>query len=128
MARTRFVGRPHRRTALRTALLTHRRGGAVAADHRGEDLVGIARQGVAVVLHQANVGRASRSGLATVALRTLRSLGAHGAEFTPRAVGPTLADGALRALRSGRTDLVIGNFSSPTTDHPVTIWKNGKKK
>ncbi len=23
---------------------------------------------------------------------------------------------------SGRTDLVIGNFSSPTTDHPVTIW------
>ncbi len=25
---------------------------------------------------------------------------------------------------SGRLDLVVGNFSSPTTDHPVTIWKN----
>jgi hypothetical protein len=24
---------------------------------------------------------------------------------------------------TGRTDLVIGNFSSQTTDHPVTIWK-----
>lgn len=25
---------------------------------------------------------------------------------------------------TGRTDVVVGNFSSPTTDHPVTIWKN----
>jgi hypothetical protein len=25
---------------------------------------------------------------------------------------------------TGRPDLVIGNFASPTTDHPVTIWKN----
>lgn len=30
---------------------------------------------------------------------------------------------------SGRLDLVVGNFSSPTTDHPATIWKNlGPKK
>jgi len=30
---------------------------------------------------------------------------------------------------TGRTDLIVGNFGSPTTDHPVTIWKNlGKKK
>ena len=25
---------------------------------------------------------------------------------------------------TGRTDVVVGNFSSLTTDHPVTIWKN----
>lgn len=25
---------------------------------------------------------------------------------------------------TGRTDLVVGNFSSRMTDHPVTIWKN----
>ncbi len=29
---------------------------------------------------------------------------------------------------TGRDDLVVGNFSSPTTDHPVTIWKNAGKK
>jgi len=29
---------------------------------------------------------------------------------------------------SGRPDLIIGNFSSTTTDHPVTIWKNAGKK
>lgn len=32
--------------------------------------------------------------------------------------------------KPGLADLVIGNFSSPTSDHPVTIWKNkgtGKK-
>ena len=29
---------------------------------------------------------------------------------------------------TGRPDLVVGNFSSPTTDHPVTIWKNLGKK
>jgi hypothetical protein len=30
---------------------------------------------------------------------------------------------------TGRIDFVVGNFGSPTTDHPVTIWKNmGKKK
>lgn len=26
--------------------------------------------------------------------------------------------------RSGRSDVVVGNFSSIATDHPVTIWKN----
>jgi hypothetical protein len=25
---------------------------------------------------------------------------------------------------TGRLDIVAGNFSSRTTDHPVTIWKN----
>jgi hypothetical protein len=25
---------------------------------------------------------------------------------------------------TGRLDIVVGNFSSTTTDHPVTIWKN----
>jgi hypothetical protein len=25
---------------------------------------------------------------------------------------------------TGRADLVVGNFSAPGTDHPVTIWKN----
>jgi hypothetical protein len=25
---------------------------------------------------------------------------------------------------TGRPDIVVGNFSSPTSDHPVTIWKN----
>ena len=25
---------------------------------------------------------------------------------------------------SGRADIVVGNFSSTTTDHPVTIWRN----
>src|SRR5579883_229272 len=25
---------------------------------------------------------------------------------------------------SGRQDLIIGNFGAPTTNHPVTIWKN----
>ncbi len=35
---------------------------------------------------------------------------------------------AADLYRSGRNDLVIGNFSSPTTDHPVTIWKNHGKK
>jgi hypothetical protein len=29
---------------------------------------------------------------------------------------------------SGRMDLVVGNFSSTTTDHPVAIWKNMGKK
>ena len=29
---------------------------------------------------------------------------------------------------SGRVDLAVGNFSSTTTDHPVTIWKNVGKK
>jgi hypothetical protein len=29
---------------------------------------------------------------------------------------------------TGRVDLAVGNFSSPTTDHPVTIWKNLGKK
>ena len=29
---------------------------------------------------------------------------------------------------TGRIDLVVGNFSSTTTDHPVTIWKNAGKK
>jgi hypothetical protein len=29
---------------------------------------------------------------------------------------------------TGRFDLVVGNFSSTTTDHPVTIWKNAGKK
>jgi hypothetical protein len=29
---------------------------------------------------------------------------------------------------TGRYDLVVGNFSSPTTDRPVTIWKNQGKK
>lgn len=29
---------------------------------------------------------------------------------------------------TGRLDLVIGNFSSTTTNHPVAIWKNGGKK
>jgi hypothetical protein len=29
---------------------------------------------------------------------------------------------------TGRPDLVVGNFASPATDHPVTIWKNGGKK
>jgi hypothetical protein len=29
---------------------------------------------------------------------------------------------------SGRLDLVVGNFSSPATDHPVTIWKNLGKR
>ncbi len=28
---------------------------------------------------------------------------------------------------TGRTDLIVGNFSSPTTDHPVTIWRNRGK-
>lgn len=28
---------------------------------------------------------------------------------------------------TGRQDLIIGNFGSPTTDHPVTIWKNAGK-
>jgi len=28
---------------------------------------------------------------------------------------------------TGRLDLVVGNFSSPTTDHPVTIWRNRGK-
>jgi hypothetical protein len=26
--------------------------------------------------------------------------------------------------RTGRPDIVVGNFSSTTSDHPVTIWKN----
>lgn len=29
---------------------------------------------------------------------------------------------------TGRIDLVAGNFSSPTSDHPVMIWKNVGKK
>lgn len=29
---------------------------------------------------------------------------------------------------TGRIDLVVGNFSSTTTDHPVAIWKNLGKK
>ena len=29
---------------------------------------------------------------------------------------------------SGRVDLVVGNFGSTTTNHPVTIWKNMGKK
>jgi hypothetical protein len=29
---------------------------------------------------------------------------------------------------TGRADLVVGNFGSPTTDRPVTIWKNLGKK
>ncbi len=29
---------------------------------------------------------------------------------------------------TGRIDLVVGNFGSPTVDHPVTIWKNVGKK
>ena len=29
---------------------------------------------------------------------------------------------------TGRVDLVVGNFSSMTTDHPVKIWKNLGKK
>jgi FG-GAP-like repeat len=30
---------------------------------------------------------------------------------------------------TGRQDIVVGNFSSPKTDHPVTIWRNmGPKK
>lgn len=28
---------------------------------------------------------------------------------------------------TGRLDLVVGNFSSPATDHPVTIWRNRGK-
>jgi hypothetical protein len=28
----------------------------------------------------------------------------------------------------GRLDLMVGNFGSPTTDHPVKIWKNLGKK
>jgi hypothetical protein len=28
---------------------------------------------------------------------------------------------------TGRTDLIVGNFSSPTSDHPVTIWRNRGK-
>jgi hypothetical protein len=48
----------------------------------------------------------------------------------------TLATGSCDAVvctaadlyGTGRIDLVIGNFSSPTSDHPVTIWKNSGKK
>ncbi len=48
----------------------------------------------------------------------------------------TLATGSCDAVvcaaadlyGSGRPDLIIGNFSSPTTDHPVTIWKNRGKR
>lgn len=29
---------------------------------------------------------------------------------------------------TGRVDLLVGNFASPTTDHPVAIWKNVGKK
>ena len=30
---------------------------------------------------------------------------------------------------TGRQDIVVGNFSRPTSDHPVTIWRNtGRKK
>jgi hypothetical protein len=29
---------------------------------------------------------------------------------------------------TGRFDVVVGNFSSPTSNNPVTIWKNGGKK
>ena len=29
---------------------------------------------------------------------------------------------------TGRVDLAVGNFSSTTTNHPVTIWKNAGKK
>jgi FG-GAP-like repeat len=29
---------------------------------------------------------------------------------------------------TGRPDVVVGNFSSPAGDHPVTIWKNRGKK
>jgi hypothetical protein len=29
---------------------------------------------------------------------------------------------------TGRADIAVGNFSSPTTDHPVSIWKNLGKK
>jgi hypothetical protein len=29
---------------------------------------------------------------------------------------------------TGRADLVVGNFSSVTTDHPVAIWRNRGKK
>jgi hypothetical protein len=29
---------------------------------------------------------------------------------------------------TGRADLVIGNFSSVTTDHPITIWRNRGRK
>jgi hypothetical protein len=48
----------------------------------------------------------------------------------------TLATGSCDAVvcavadlyRTGRLDIVVGNFSSMTTDHPVTIWKNLGKK
>lgn len=44
----------------------------------------------------------------------------------------TLVSGACDAVvcaaadlyGTGRIDLIVGNFSSTTTDHPVTIWKN----
>ena len=29
---------------------------------------------------------------------------------------------------TGRQDIVVGNFSSPKTDHPVKIWRNGGKR
>jgi hypothetical protein len=48
----------------------------------------------------------------------------------------TLATGSCDAVvcaaadlyGTGRIDLVVGNFGSPTTDHPVTIWKNLGKR
>ena len=35
--------------------------------------------------------------------------------------------GATDLYGTGRIDLVVGNFSSTMTDHPVTIWKNNGK-
>jgi len=36
---------------------------------------------------------------------------------------------AADLFHTGRIDLVVGNFSSPTSSHPATIWKNlGRKK
>jgi hypothetical protein len=46
------------------------------------------------------------------------------ASVTCDAVACTAAD----LYGSGRLDLMVGNFSSMSTDHPVTIWKQRAKK
>lgn len=58
-----------------------------------------------VLLEQVEAGRFERHALATV-----------DCDHTTCAVGDLYG--------TGRLDLVVGHFSSPSTDFPVTIWKN----